>query len=159
MPQYDLPLPELLRHRTSAVAPADLDEFWRRTLAAAREVASPPKLQPVDSGLTLVEISDVTFSGYDGEPIKAWYRRPAGVEGDLPVVVRYQGYTGGRGLPHQTGVYPLAGYAVLEVDSRGQGTGYGWVGDTPDPHGHGPSYLGGFMTRGCWTRRTTTTAG
>ncbi|MCO7219446.1 acetylxylan esterase [Klenkia sp. PcliD-1-E] len=148
MPQYDLPLAELQRYRTSAVPPADLDAFWTRTLDAAREVASPPKVQPVDSGLTLVETSDVTLSGFDGEPIKAWYRRPAGVGGDLPVVVRYQGYTGGRGLPHQVGPYPLAGYAVLEVDSRGQGTGYGWVGDTPDPHGHGPSYLGGFMTRG-----------
>jgi cephalosporin-C deacetylase len=148
MPQYDLPESELLGHRSSVVPPADLAEFWDDTLARARSRAWEPKTEQVDSGLELVEVLDVTFSGYDGEPIKAWYRRPAGTTRDLPVLVRYQGYTGGRGLPHQVGPWPLAGYAVLEMDSRGQGTGGGWVGDTPDPHGHGPSWLGGFLTRG-----------
>jgi cephalosporin-C deacetylase len=100
-----------------------------------------------------VDTYDVTFAGYEGEPIKAWYRRPSGVIRDLPVVVRYQGYTGGRALPHQAGLWPLAGYASLEVDSRGQGTGAGYVGDTPDTGGTGPS-VPGFMTRGVLDRST-----
>lgn len=148
MPQYDLPLRELQAYRTSALAPSDLDSFWRDTLDEARAASWGPKAEPVDAGLTVVDVYDVTFSGFAGDPIKGWYRRPAGVTADLPVVVRYQGYTGGRGLPHQVGVFPLAGYATLEIDARGQGTGAGYVGDTADPHGHGPTYLGGFMTRG-----------
>jgi cephalosporin-C deacetylase len=148
MPQYDLPEQQLATYRTCAVPPDDLALFWDETLGAAREVWWTPKVEPVDAGLSVVDVYDVTFSGFAGDPIKGWYRRPAGVTDDLPVVVRYQGYTGGRGLPHQVGVFPLAGYATLEIDARGQGTGAGYVGDTADPHGHGPSYLGGFMTRG-----------
>lgn len=148
MPQYDLPERDLATYRSSAVAPADLASFWDETLDEARSTAWTPKVELVDAGLRVVDVYDVTFSGFAGDPIKAWYRRPAGVAGDLPVVVRYQGYTGGRGLPHQVGVFPLAGYATLEIDARGQGTGAGYVGDTGDPHGHGPTFLGGFMTRG-----------
>jgi cephalosporin-C deacetylase len=152
MPQYDLPEHELRTYRTRAVAPGDLTAFWTSTIDEARGSWWAPKVEEVETGLTLVDVHDVTFSGYDGDPIRAWYRRPAGVEADLPIVVRYQGYTGGRGLPHQVGFLPLAGYATLEIDSRGQGSGGGYVGDTPDPHGHGPSYLGGFMTRGVLDR-------
>ena len=148
MPQYDLPEHELAGYRSSATPPADLATFWADTLAEARALAWAPRSEPVDSGLDLVDVADVTFSGFGGEPIRAWYRRPAGVADDLPVLVRYQGYTSGRGLPHQVGPWPLAGFAVLEVDSRGQGANTGSVGDTPDGHGHGPSWLGGFMTRG-----------
>ena len=148
MPQYDLPDDELRHYRTRATAPADLEAFWSTTLEESRAAWWAPKAELVETGLMLVEVHDVTFSGFGGDPVKAWYRRPVGVEGELPTVVRYQGYTGGRGLPHQAGFLPLAGYATLEIDSRGQGTGGGYVGDTPDPHGHGPSYLGGFMTRG-----------
>lgn len=148
MPHYDLSENELRSYRTRATAPTDMETFWATTLAESRTLWWAPKAELVETGLTLVDVYDVTFSGFGGDPIKAWYRRPANVDGDLATVVRYQGYTGGRGLPHQVGFLPLAGYATLEIDSRGQGTGGGYVGDTEDPHGHGPSYLGGFMTRG-----------
>jgi cephalosporin-C deacetylase len=147
MPQFDLPEDELATYRSSVRPPADLDAFWRRTLDQSRKCGWAPKAELIDTGLTLVDTFDVTFSGFGGEPIKAWYRRPAGVAEDLPVVVRYQGYTGGRGLPHQVSFWTLAGFATLEVDSRGQGTGGGYVGDTADSGGTGPSYPG-FMTRG-----------
>ncbi|MXG91601.1 acetylxylan esterase [Nocardioides flavescens] len=148
MPQYDLPESELATYRTTAQAPDDLDAFWADTLAEARALATPPTVEQVKTPLVGVEVHDVSFSGFGGERIRAWYRRPVGAGAEVPTVVRYQGYTGGRGLPHQIGFLPTAGYATLEVDSRGQGSGGGNVGDTPDAHGHGPSYLGGFMTRG-----------
>ncbi len=153
MPQYDLSENELALYRSAVEPPEDLAGFWAETLATSRRRGWAAKAEPVDTGLTLVETYDVTFAGYDGEPIKAWYRRPAGVRDDLPVVVRYQGYTGGRALPHQVGMWPLAGFACLEVDSRGQGTGAGYVGDTSDSGGTGPS-VPGFMTRGVLDRAT-----
>ena len=119
MPQYDLPEDELRTYRTRAIAPEDLTTFWTTTLAEARASWWAPKVEQVDTAMTLVDVHDVTFSGFGGDPVRAWYRRPANVEGDLPIVVRYQGYTGGRGLPHQVGFLPLAGYATLEIDNRG----------------------------------------
>ena len=57
------------------------------------------------------------------------------------------GYGGGRDLPGSSLWWASAGYAHLVMDSRGQGAGHGGGGDTPDPHGSGPS-APGVMTRG-----------
>jgi cephalosporin-C deacetylase len=60
--------------------------------------------------------------------------------------VQFQGYSGGRGLPHENNLWALAGYAHLVVDTRGQG--WGWmVGATPDPVSSPPS-APGLMTKG-----------
>lgn len=147
MPQTDLSGAALAEHRTSSIPPGDLDQFWADTLAQARELAMAPTMVEVESGLGLVRTFDVTFSGFGGEPVHAWFHVPAQWAGErLPTVVRYQGYGGGRGLPHQVSIWPLAGYLCLEVDIRGQGSVWR-VGDTHDTHGSGASYPG-FMTRG-----------
>ncbi len=146
MPVTDLTGAELFEHRTLVEPPAGLDAFWTDTLAQARTTAGPPRLEPIDTGLRLVRTWDVTFDGYAGEPVRAWYHRPVGFGDDLPVLVHYQGYGGGRGLPHEVRLWVLAGYATLDVDTRGQGSGHR-RGDTPDPDGADPSQPG-FLTRG-----------
>ncbi|MEV7972180.1 acetylxylan esterase [Cellulomonas sp. NPDC089187] len=147
MTQIDLPLSALREYRPEVSAPADFDEFWARTLAEARRHQTPVLRRRVDSPLRLVDVDDVTFPGFAGDPIRAWLVRPAGVENRLPVIVEFNGYNGGRGLPHERLAWPTAGYAHLFVDSRGQGSGWGSGGDTPDPHGSGPAGPG-FLTRG-----------
>lgn len=146
MPQFDLALPELEAYRSRTEPPPDLDTFWSTTLDESRQAAEPVQVAWVDTGLALVETFDVIFSGFGGDPVHAWYHRPAGIDGDLPVVVRYQGYGNGRGLGHQVGIWPLAGYACLEMDTRGQGSA-GAAGHTPDPGGSGPAHPG-YLTRG-----------
>jgi cephalosporin-C deacetylase len=101
----------------------------------------------MDDPFTLVDTWDVTFAGHGGDPIRGWYLRPAGIEADLPVVVRYIGYGGGRGLPSEHLAWPSAGYAHLVMDTRGQGSGWGSGGDTGDTAGSGPA-SSGVMTRG-----------
>lgn len=147
MPLFDLPLPALREYLPALEEPADLDAFWADTLGRARERSAVQEVRPVAVGLPLVETFDVTFAGHDGAPIRAWYLRPAGVEGDLPVVVEYIGYGGGRGLPLEHLLWPAAGYAHLVMDTRGQGSAWGNGGDTPDPVGSGPA-APGSMTRG-----------
>jgi cephalosporin-C deacetylase len=127
--------------------PADFDDFWSSTIADARRQDAPPELARVDTSLKLVEVFDVTFPGFAGEPVKAWLTRPAGVEGPLPAVVEFNGYGGGRGLPGERLGWATAGYAHLFMDTRGQGSMWGSGGQTPDPHGAGPASAG-FMTRG-----------
>lgn len=146
MPLFDLSGTELTGHRSDVTPPADLQSFWDETIAQARADSWEPKLERVDTGLRLVDTFDVTFSGFGGDPIRAWYRRPAGTDADLPVIVRYQGYGGGRALSHEAGIWPLAGYACLEMDTRGQGSVWA-QGDTPDPIGSTPAYPGS-LTRG-----------
>ncbi len=97
MPLFDLPVEELRTYRPDLPEPADFDAFWDRTLAEARTYPLDVQAVTVDSGLRLVEVQDVTFAGFGGQPVKAWLTRPAGDDRDLPVVVEYQGYGGGRG--------------------------------------------------------------
>lgn len=133
MPLFDLPLDELRRYAPAVAEPADFDVFWRTTLreAAAVPVLLDVRREPTD--LRLVECFDVTFAGFGGDPVRAWYTRPAGVTDPLPAVVEYLGYGRGRGLPHERLTWSVAGYAHLLMDSRGQSGQYS-AGDTPDPH-------------------------
>jgi cephalosporin-C deacetylase len=147
MALYDLPLGELRSYRPEIDEPADFDEFWAGTLAEAREHDLGLRVEPVDSGLRLVEVYDVTFAGFGGHPVRAWYTRPAGVTEDLPIIVEFQGYGGGRGFAHERLGWPSAGYAHLLMDSRGQGGSWGSGGSTPDPVGAGP-HTPGVMTMG-----------
>jgi cephalosporin-C deacetylase len=153
MPLTDLSLPDLQEYRPTLQRPDDLREFWDRTLNTAMSEPIAVAAEPVSTHLMTVEHGDVTFAGYGGARIKAWLTRPAGVREDLPLVVEYQGYGGGRGLPVERLLWASAGYAHLFVDTRGQGAAWGGGGHTPDPEGS-DSAAPGFMTRGVMDRET-----
>lgn len=149
MPFTDLPLDALRTHRADVRRPADFHAFWADTITSSRAAGAEtaPVLVAADTPVTALRIEDLTFPGFAGDPVRAWVSRPAGATGDLPVVVEFLGYNGGRGLPGERVSWALAGYVHVVMDTRGQGSGWGSGGDTPDPHGSGPQ-AGGWMTRG-----------
>lgn len=147
MPQLDLPLDQLVTYLPDREEPADLDEFWLRTLS--EQDAEHPldvTFERVDTGLTEIVTEDVTFTGFGGQPVKGWFHRPARLEGPLPTVVTYIGYGGGRGLSHESVLHAAAGHATLVMDNRGQGSGHR-VGATGDAGPTG-SHAAGFLTAG-----------
>ena len=111
MALFDLPLDQLERYAPTVREPADFDAFWRSTLQRTGTGPLLLDVRPVRTELSLVETWDVTFSGYDGDPIRAWFTRPAGTDEPLPAVVEYLGYGRGRGLPHERLTWAAAGYA------------------------------------------------
>jgi cephalosporin-C deacetylase len=125
VPAFDLPLKELEQYRPEPEEPADFDEFWRATLKEAGQTDPVVSVRPVRTGLRLTETWDVTFRGFAGDPVRAWYSLPTGVREPLPAVVEYAGYGRGRGLPHERLTWVNAGYAHLLMDNRGQGDQYG----------------------------------
>jgi cephalosporin-C deacetylase len=144
MALFDLPLTELRRYSPDVAEPPDFDAFWK---ASIPDVPPLDDVRPEPTHLRLVDTWDVTFTGFGGAPVRAWYTRPAGVADPLPAVVEYLGYGRGRGLPHERLTWAAAGYAHLLMDSRGQGDQYGNGGDTTDPHGGAPGGPGP-VTRG-----------
>ncbi|WP_265522646.1 acetylxylan esterase [Oerskovia flava] len=147
MPFFDLGPDQLAAYAPQVAEPADFDEFWSRTLAESRAHGGAAQVERVTTGLRLVDVDDVTFPGFAGQPVKAWLVRPAGATELLPAVVEFVGYGGGRGLAHEHLTWANAGFAHLLVDTRGQGSRWGTGGDTPDPGGSGPA-APGFLTRG-----------
>ena len=147
MPWYDMPLEQLREYRTSTLEPDGLDDWWARRIAEARAVAKPPALTPHQPRLyDPLEVYDVEFSGAGGDRIRAWYLRPRDTP-DAPVVVKFIGYGGGRGVPSEHFLLPALGYRLFVMDSRGQG-GQWTIGATPDgPRATGPENAR-VMTRG-----------
>jgi len=150
MPLVDMPLEALESFRPDLVEPQDFDDFWRGTLneaqAAASDRGTDVTASPADSPVRTLDVLDVTFPGFAGEPIKAWLIKPVSSL-PLPLVIEYIGYGGGRGLTIDRLAWASCGFAHLVVDTRGQGSSWGNGSDTPDFAPSGPSHPG-FMTRG-----------
>jgi cephalosporin-C deacetylase len=148
MPFFDFSRAELEAYRPAREEPADFDAFWAGTLAEARQHPLAARFEPVDSGLRTLDVLDVTYAGYGGQPIKGWLLLPRQRSGPLPCLVEYIGYGGGRGFPFDWLLFASAGFAHFIMDTRGQGSN-GRQGDTPDyePEGANPQ-TPGFMTRG-----------
>ncbi len=150
MPLLDLPLQELIEYRSAVSAPEDLDAFWEQAIASAAASASEPVLTRFEpEAYGALAAFHVVFSGADGDPINAWYLRPAAA-GDtpLPCRVTFIGYGGGRDLPAAHTLYPACGYAAFVMDTRAQG-GTWAAGDTADrgAGSSGPEHPG-VMSRG-----------
>ncbi|HAF62592.1 MAG TPA: acetylxylan esterase [Anaerolineaceae bacterium] len=145
---FDLPLEQLESYKPNRQEPDDFSAFWEGTLKQMREKPLAVESKQVDFGLSIFETYDVTFNGYGDQPVKAWYILPAGCNKDLPCVVEYIGYGGGRGFPYDWLLWSGAGYATFVMDTRGQGST--WLqGDTADIPDVGSSpHIPGFMTLG-----------
>jgi cephalosporin-C deacetylase len=146
VPYTDLPLDDLKTYRPNIDEPADFESFWAQTIDESRAAGGAPEAVRVDTPFTELEVLDLTFPGFGGEPIRAWITKPLGDE-PRPAVLEYIGYNGGRGVAGERPHWAAAGYVHILMDTRGQGSEWGTGGDTPDPHGSGPA-AAGFMTRG-----------
>ncbi len=145
-----MPLTDLRSYRPDVAVSPDFDAFWEATIAESRAAASDPTLVTADTPITQFIVEDLTFSGFGGEPIRAWVTRPR-TDAALPAVVEYIGYGGGRGIAGERLHWAGAGFVHVLMDTRGQGSNWGSGGDTPDPHGSEGATTG-YMTRGILNR-------
>lgn len=146
---FDMPLVQLREYRPRPEEPAGFDAFWEKTLTEAARHPLEAVFVPHRAELVTLDVWDVTFNGWGGQPVKAWLLLPRHRDRRLPAVVQYIGYNGGRGVPHSWLTWSSFGYAHLVMDNRGQGGGGKNTADTPDiaPDGHGSSSPG-FLTHG-----------
>ncbi|MGT2461391.1 acetylxylan esterase [Sinomonas atrocyanea] len=149
----DLPEEELRVYRSSQTCPEDFDSFWAQTLEESRRAGGEAVLERVSVGLETIDVYDVTFPGFDGNPVRAWVRTPKNPQGPLPAVVQYMGYGGGRGRPWENLFWASAGFAHFQMDTRGQGSGWS-LGDTPDVAGASGPQVPGMMTKGITSKET-----
>ncbi|MFE2614194.1 acetylxylan esterase [Micromonospora chalcea] len=73
----DISLDQLRRYTPDVVEPADFDRFWRTTLTAAAATPVLVAVHPEPTDLRLVDVWDVTFAGFAGEPVRAGFTRPS----------------------------------------------------------------------------------
>lgn len=142
----DLTREELEVFQPDVEMPPDFQEFWDATLRQSRSIPAVMELQAAKTPIETIEYYDVTFAGYNGDPIKGWLAgKPGFTDSEKQaVIVEYLGYGGGRGIPGEKPFWPSSGYVHFIMDTRGQGGDYGTGGDTADPHPLMPHALGLF---------------
>lgn len=126
---------------------ADFESFWASTLENFLPKDPSPILVDHTTPLKHVKVKDVTVAGFNGDPIKGWFLESAAADLKTPCIVIYDGYGGGRGLPHEWLFWVNAGYRTLVMDTRGQGGGFR-LSDTSDGAYPRPSQTPGYMTQG-----------
>jgi cephalosporin-C deacetylase len=117
-----LEFPALLG-REPLPTPDDYADYWGEALEGARRHPVDIRLEPVDTGLTEIDVFDVSFAGYDGRTVRGWLRLPHHRPAPLPAVVHANGYGAGRLSPIDDLTWAAAGFAQLVVDTHRQGGG------------------------------------
>ncbi|MCI0158823.1 acetylxylan esterase [Leifsonia shinshuensis] len=114
------PLPALLG-TAPLPTPDDYRAYWDEALDRARRHPLAFEAEPVDTGLTAIDVFDVSFAGHGGRRVSGWLRLPRHREGALPAVVHANGYGAGRLSPIDDLTWAAAGFAHLVVNTHGQG--------------------------------------
>ncbi len=142
MPLFDLPLDQLVNYCPPRTAEPDFDAFWARTLDEAHAAPLRVEKRAVPYPALGVRVYELYYAGWRGARIAAWYIVPDGIQGPLPTLVHYHGYSGSKGEVHGYLLWALQGYAVLAVDVRGQS------GNSNDPGQYTGGHVKGWMTLG-----------
>lgn len=142
MPMIDMPLEELKEYKGVNPKPADFDEYWEKALAEMNAV--DPKVEFIKSEFEIpgVECYDMYFTGVNGARIHAKHLRPKNIEGKIPAILKFHGYSGDCGGWLDHAAYALSGFAVFALDARGQG------GKSEDVGGVVGNTLHGHIIRG-----------
>lgn len=142
MPLIDMPLEELKKYPGRNPRPADFDRFWAHGLAEMKEVDPQVQVTPVENPAKFADCFDLRFTGVGGARIYAKFIRPKGMEGPIPAVVMFHGYSMSSGEWHDKLCYAANGMAVFAMDCRGQG------GLSEDVGGVRGNTLNGHIIRG-----------
>ena len=118
---FDFPLDECKTYQGRSPRPADVDEFWDRSLAEMRAVAPQVELVPAEFQAPGVDCHHLYFTGVGGARVHAKLLRPQKPAGRHPAVLMFHGYSGDSGDWFDKLGYVAQGYTVAALDCRGQG--------------------------------------
>ncbi len=142
MPIVDMPVSELEKYMGTNPKPNDFDEYWDKAIAEMKSVAPNVTLTKAEFSCPGAECYDMYFTGVNGARIYAKHLRPANIEGKIPAVLQFHGYSGDSGEWYGKLSYVQAGCAVFAMDVRGQG------GKSEDVGGVVGNTLNGHIIRG-----------
>lgn len=145
----DMPVEKLLEYKGINPKPDDFDQYWEKALKEMNETDPQLKITEADFHAPGVKCYDLYFTGVHGARVYAKYLKPEKVNGKMPAVLNFHGYSGSSVDWSEYLSYVLAGYSVFALDCRGQGGKSEDVGgvlgntlhghiirglDDPDPH-------------------------
>lgn len=121
MPILDMPLSELYTYQGRNERPADLDAYWDRAVSEMEALGTGCELVPADFQVPGAECYHLYFTGVGGARVHGMLLKPGKIEGRLPAVLQFHGYSGDCGSFAEKLNYVCAGFVVAALDCRGQG--------------------------------------
>lgn len=85
--------------------PKDFDEYWDRALKKLEETDRNISMTKADFQCSNVKCYDLYYTGVGGARIYAKYLRPENVDGKIPAVLTFHGYSDSSGDWFETGFY------------------------------------------------------
>ncbi len=117
----DMPLSELKKYMGSSPCPEDFDDFWDRQLKLLDNIEPNAELIPASFESRISECFDLWFTSVGGARIHAKFLKPKGIDGKIPLVIRFHGLSGTSRPWCELLQYVSEGYCVADLESRGQG--------------------------------------
>lgn len=117
----DMKLPELFEYRGRTPRPEDMDAYWARGLKQMHALGTVCELERAAFQAPGAECYDLYFTGVHGARVHAKFLRPAKIDGRIPAVLMFHGYTGNAGGWVDKLSYAANSFAVAALDCRGQG--------------------------------------
>lgn len=138
----DMPIEKLREYKGITPKPADFDEYWEKALAEMNAVDPQVELKEAAFQAPGAKCYDMYFTGVHGARVYAKCLVPEKIQGKIPAILHFHGYSGAsHGWTYYLS-YVLAGYAVFALDARGQG------GKSEDVGGVVGNTLHGHIIRG-----------
>jgi cephalosporin-C deacetylase len=117
----DLKVPELYQWQGRNPRPADHDDYWERGLKEMRAIDPAAEFRPASFSVPFADCFDLYFTGTGGARVYAKFIKPKKIEGKIPAVFMFHGYTGSSGDWSYLLPYAASGMAIAALDCRGQG--------------------------------------
>ena len=121
MPCIDMPVKELEQYMGRNPRPADFEEYWDAALNEMKSVDPNVSLTPAEFKCPGAECYNMYFTGVGGAKIYAKCLCPANIQGKIPAIIFFHGYSGHSGEWFFHLPFVQAGFAVFAMDARGQG--------------------------------------
>ncbi|MFT4416489.1 acetylxylan esterase [Fredinandcohnia humi] len=118
---YEKQIQEYMNYKPELTKEEDFEQFWEMTLAESYQIPLEPEYSRIEYPIKQIEAYDVTYKGFAGTPINAFYIVPKDHSGIAPCLITFHGYGGNKGSVSNYMKWLIQGYAVLAVDCRGQG--------------------------------------
>lgn len=121
MPLIDFPLETLRTYKGLNPRPDDFDAYWDRALAEMKSVDAKVELRPAAFKCEFADCFDLFFTGVKGARVHAKLIKPKKIQGKVPAVCMFHGYTGRIGDWTDHLWYAARGHVFAGLDCRGQG--------------------------------------
>lgn len=118
---FDLPVEKLLTYEGRNPRPHDFDAYWDKALAEMAALDPKPLLEKAPFEHPFLDSFHLTFTGTGGARIYAKYMRPKVMQGSLPAILCFHGYSGASECWTSLAAWAGAGFCVAAIDVRGQG--------------------------------------